>query len=79
MLSLAEDATAKRVRLGPCSTGTLTKGEEPEPAATRLDCDLDSALRAFVRLRTVSADSTLREDCFRGAKYLASLLESLGQ
>ena len=31
-----------------------------------------------MRLRTVSSDVCLREDCFRGAKFLASLLESLG-
>ena len=45
---------------------------------TRLEAELERSLREFVRLRTVSSDPTLREECFRGAKYLATLLESLG-
>ena len=44
----------------------------------RLERELEGSLREFVRLRTVSSDPTLREECFRGAKYLATLLESLG-
>ena len=44
----------------------------------RLEQELEGSLREFVRLRTVSSDPTLREECFRGAKYLATLLESLG-
>ena len=39
---------------------------------------MERSLREFVRLRTVSSDASLREDCFRGAKFLASLLESIG-
>lgn len=45
---------------------------------TPIEKELERALRDFVRLRTVSSDPTLREDCFRGAKFLATLLESLG-
>jgi hypothetical protein len=43
-----------------------------------VDRDLERSLRDFVRLRTVSSDPSLKEECFRGAKFLASLLESLG-
>ncbi len=57
---------------------------EARPAASsvgvsaRLEKELERTLREFVRMRTVSSDPSLREDCFRGAKYLAHLLESLG-
>jgi len=44
----------------------------------QLERELERSLRDFVRLRTVSSDASLREDCFRGAKFLASLLESMG-
>ena len=47
--------------------------------ASHLERELERSLREFVRLRTVSSDPTLREECFRGAKYLATLLESLGR
>lgn len=46
--------------------------------SARLEKELERTLREFVRMRTVSSDRSLREDCFRGAKYLAHLLESLG-
>ena len=52
-----------------------TSGSRP---GARLEAELEGSLREFVRLRTVSSDPTLREECFRGAKYLATLLESLG-
>ena len=45
----------------------------------RLEKELERTLREFVRMRTVSSDPSLREDCFKGAKYLAHLLESLGK
>ncbi len=45
----------------------------------QLERELEHALRDFVRLKTVSSDPTLQEDCFRGAKFLATLLESLGE
>ena len=47
--------------------------------SARIEKELERTLREFVRMRTVSSDRSLREDCFRGAKYLAHLLESLGQ
>ncbi len=47
--------------------------------ASHLERELERSLREFVRLRTVSSDPTLREECFRGAKYLANLLESIGE
>lgn len=46
--------------------------------AARIEKELERTLREFVRMRTVSSDPSLREDCFKGAKYLAHLLESLG-
>ena len=46
--------------------------------SARLEKELEKTLREFVRMRTVSSDPSLREDCFKGAKYLAHLLESLG-
>ena len=44
-----------------------------------MDRELELALREFVAFRTVSSDPSLREDCYRGAKYLCKLLvEVLG-
>ena len=50
----------------------------PPAGPVRLDAELERSLREFVRLRTVSADPSAREACFRGAKFLARQLESLG-
>jgi predicted glutamine amidotransferase/WD40 repeat protein len=47
-------------------------------APPRLELELERALRRFIRICSVSADPALAEDCFRGAKFLARLLESLG-
>ena len=60
----------KRLRTSNTSWGTAD--------GQQLERELEGSLREFVRLRTVSSDASLREDCFRGAKFLASLLESLG-
>ena len=65
---------AKRARV---DSGRQCSTSGPGPGA-RLEAELEGSLREFVRLRTVSSDPTLREECFRGAKYLATLLESLG-
>ena len=46
--------------------------------AARMGREMERSLREFVRLRTVSRDPAHREDCFRGAKFLGTLLESLG-
>ena len=46
--------------------------------SARVEKELERTLREFVRMKTVSSDPSLREECFRGAKYLAHLLESLG-
>lgn len=41
--------------------------------------ELEQKLKEFVTFKTVSSDSSLREDCYRGAKYLSKLLtEVLG-
>ena len=61
-----------RKRLRTCNTSWGTANGQ------QLERELERSLREFVRLRTVSSDASLREDCFRGAKFLASLLESLG-
>ena len=71
-----DDPPVKKIRTNSMS--------EARPAAAslsvsaRLEKELERTLREFVRMRTVSSDPSLREDCFRGAKYLAHLLESLG-
>lgn len=70
------------------ATQTTGKSGESRPLSSgpgggmgvsaRLEKELEKTLREFVRMRTVSSDPSLREDCFKGAKYLAHLLESLG-
>jgi len=68
-------AAAAAASAGPSPVGPLAV-KPAVPAC--LDADLERALRDFVRLRTVSADPTAREACFRGAKFLAGLLEGMG-
>ena len=46
--------------------------------SSRIDRELTRTLREFVRMRTVSCDPRLRDDCFKGAMYLAHMLEALG-
>ena len=70
------DAAATNPSTRP-STAPLTLATGPSPAA-RLERELERALAAFVRLRTVSADPSLREECYRGAKWLAALLDGIG-
>ena len=41
--------------------------------------ELERALREFVAMPTVSCDPAHRDDCWRGAKFLGTLLESLGE
>ena len=56
----------------------LDGGGRAKPG-TGMDRELELALREFVAFRTVSSDPSLREDCYRGAKYLCKLLvEVLG-
>jgi predicted glutamine amidotransferase len=69
--------TAAAATTDPATALTSPAGSRRDPGA-RLERELERALAAFVRLRTVSADPTLREDCFRGAKWLAGVLESIG-
>ena len=70
----ASQAVSRICEAKPPSSGA---GGGAGPAA-RLEKELEKTLREFVRMRTVSSDPSLREDCFKGAKYLAHLLESLG-
>eukprot|EP01025_Chloroclados_australasicus_P062170 TRINITY_DN8164_c1_g2_i2.p1 TRINITY_DN8164_c1_g2~~TRINITY_DN8164_c1_g2_i2.p1 ORF type:complete len:973 (+),score=141.50 TRINITY_DN8164_c1_g2_i2:301-2919(+) len=44
----------------------------------RIEKEMERALRKLVGLKTVSCDSSLSEECFRGAKFVAELLESIG-
>ncbi|KAK2079339.1 hypothetical protein QBZ16_003030 [Prototheca wickerhamii] len=46
--------------------------------AATLEREMERALRAFVRIRSISADPLRSEDCFRAAKFLHRLLEGLG-
>jgi hypothetical protein len=73
-------AGPKRRRVANAGTDAVGPGGAVAkvPAAARLERELEAMLREFVRLKTVSSDPQLREDCFRGAKFLASILESLG-
>ncbi len=75
LVHLLTGHTSKRARVESgkeCSTSQAG-------GASHLERELERSLREFVRLRTVSSDPTLREECFRGAKYLANLLESIGE
>lgn len=65
----ARNSSVSEARAGPGSAAL----------SARLEKELERTLREFVRMRTVSSDPSLREDCFKGAKYLAHLLESLGE
>jgi hypothetical protein len=65
----------KRARITSSAAGECSTSDSAAPA---LEKELERTLREFVRLRSVSSDPTLREDCFRSAKFLATLLESLG-
>ncbi|GLC44069.1 hypothetical protein PLESTB_000932700 [Pleodorina starrii] len=42
------------------------------------DQQLEAALRDFVRIKTVSNNPQLRDDCHKGAKFVAKMLEGLG-
>jgi hypothetical protein len=77
------EASAKRARISSgaaCSTSSRggAPGQDAACSGSPLEREMERTLRDFVRLRTVSADPGAREDCFRGAKFLAALLESLG-
>ena len=47
-------------------------------AEMRMDVAMLYCLKQFVRIKTVSGDPELAEECFRGAKFLAGLLENMG-
>lgn len=75
----------KRARIASgaaCSTSSSAAAAPDQDGAasgaSALERELERTLRDFVRLRTVSSDPSAAEHCFRGAKFLASLLESLG-
>ena len=47
-------------------------------AGSRAEAQLLQCLAHFVAIKTVSGDPELHEECFRGAKFLGNLLESIG-
>ena len=76
---------ATRIWEGYAECGGSPRAPSPAPGALspaarveRLDKEFEKALRSFVRIKTVSADPKLREESFRGAKFLLRLLEGLG-
>lgn len=52
--------------------------QDKENAALRIESQMIRCLSHFVSIRTVSGDPQLNEEVFRGAKFLAGLLESVG-
>lgn len=62
----------------PAGGGKRRKLEAGGSLPERIGAELERSLRDFVALATVSRDPAYREDCFRGAKFLGTLLESLG-
>ena len=46
--------------------------------SARIEREFEKALRSFIKIETVSADPTKKQDCFQGAKFLLRLLESIG-
>lgn len=64
-----------------CWTDKKAKAESRSPLKSCcMDRQLELALRDFVTFKTVSSDTSLREDCYHGAKYLCKLLvEVLGE
>jgi Cys-Gly metallodipeptidase DUG1 len=56
----------------------ITTNSAPKDTCITIEKEFERALRSFVRIRSVSADPSLREESFKGAKFLLRLLESLG-
>ena len=46
--------------------------------SARVEREFEKALRAFIKIESVSADPDKKQDCFQGAKFLLRLLESIG-
>ena len=68
----------KDMRLLDFGINPLANGTSALQVAVRIGRELERALREFVRMPTVSCDPAHREDCWRGAKFLGTLIESLG-
>ena len=78
MFALPSQAAALRQRLG---VPALLPNAGPARCRSRPPRPLIRASTpppACPRRRTVSADPSLHEECFRGAKFLLRLLESVG-
>ena len=75
----------KEVDIKGCHAGSPRSSIRREASRGQLQQDpqgrrlLERSLREFVRIKTVSRDPELKEDCFRGAKYLSNKLEALGE
>lgn len=81
----ADDAADKAALLATPVRPRLSRGvtwrrpyQLQRTAACRADSQLLRCFAQFVSIPTVSGDPELHEECFRGAKYLASLLEGMG-
>jgi di- and tripeptidase len=83
-VSAGNAAKRQRVDMGGSPTYSSSTAAGASPAATaagdvnKLERELVMALRSFIRIRTVSSDPSLHEECFRGAKFVLRLLERLG-
>ena len=79
-VALAEAAAATAEAEAQAQAAEVADAAAAAAVSSAVEREMERALSAFVRLRTVSADPApeTREDCFRGAKWLAALLESLG-
>jgi len=53
-------------------------GSDAGTLVERVERQMERTLREFIRIRTISPDPQYSAECFRGAKYLSRLLESLG-
>ncbi|KAG2445688.1 hypothetical protein HXX76_000296 [Chlamydomonas incerta] len=60
------------------STAAALLGTATSYFTSTSDQQLEAALREFVRIKTVSSSPKLRDDCHKGAKFVAKMLEGLG-
>lgn len=78
-VAAATGPAPKRVRISK-KDAEEADGDGAATAATagKLERELERALRLFIKIKTVSSDPSLSQECFRGAKFLLRLLESMG-
>ena len=79
-MSSVRDLEDKVERNGAAGNRRAKLGSGKAKVGSSMDRELEQKLREFVMFKTVSSDRSLREDCYRGAKYLCKLLtEVLGK